>query len=260
MENLDSLERTFSDALLSGRFTYSTVVTHLGNRTNQYGEPRVIEATLISQMAEEIVSFVKGGDKHVARGIALGIVLGNPTYENMGEEFLKEKIPGYKKSGLGVALTAVMLNELCGKRIDRILKGVEDALDGKEDISEEAKAAEIACRIYNAANKRNDRDMFNSVSTMAFGKVIRATGKNGTVTSVDYIDKIDEKESEKDLIVRTPKQKEELENAYDYYCKNYSEIPEEFTSALDGYSTESIVAYYVASMRELALMKLYSAR
>lgn len=253
---MSGFEKLEEDMMLNSRFTNSSVVTDLGGKTNQYGERRNIEAVLKANMASEIVQFVKGGDQEVAKGIAVGIELGKPTYGELGEEFLREKNPDYKKSGLGVALTKVMLAGLSGERVDKILREVEKVLEGEEEISEEAKAAKIAHRIYHAANKRKDRNMFNTILTMALGKVFRATRANGTVSHVDYLDKIDEKEPEKDIIVRNPQQKEEFERAFSYYDTNYSEIPEKFTTALDGYRKESIVAYYVASMKENNLRRM----
>ncbi len=99
-------KKLYQDTILNGRFTNSKVIQDLAGKINIYGENRQIEAMLKAQSAASIIQF--RGDEEVAKGIAIGMELGKPIFEGMGEEFLKSKIPNYRKSGLGVALTRVL--------------------------------------------------------------------------------------------------------------------------------------------------------
>lgn len=250
-------KKLYQDTILNGRFTNSKVIQDLAGKINIYGENRQIEAMLKAQSAASIVQFI--GDEEVARGIAIGIELAKPIFEGIGEEFLQSKIPNYKKSGLGVALTRVLLSGLRGKRIERIYQGVEDVLEGKENISEEAKAAKLATEIYDGANKYRDRDEFRKIHTNCFYcalKQLRASKED----SIKYPEKLQElldRKSDKDRVRRNPIRKSELENGYKYYISNFSKIPEDFKKALGEYEKEAIIAYYVASMREDKIHELY---
>lgn len=250
-------KKLYQDTILNGRFTNSKVIQDLAGKINIYGENRQIEAMIKAQSAASIIQF--RGDEEVAKGIAIGMELGKPIFEGMGEEFLKSKIPNYRKSGLGVALTRVLLSGLKGKRIERIYQGVEDVLEGKEDISEEAKAAKLAVKIYDLANKIKDSDEFTDTHSGLLHFVFRGTRENGkiSISSGKYFEKLSEMKTDKDIIKRNPIRKNEIENGYKYYMSNFDEIPEDFKKALEGYEKEAIVAYYVASMKEAKIHELY---
>lgn len=129
----DLTKKLYQDTILNDRFTNSKVIQDLAGKINIYGENRQIEAMLKAQSAASIIECI-GGDEEVTKGIAIGIELGKPIFEGIGEDFLKSKIPNYKKSGLGIALTKVLLSGLRGKRIEKIYQGIEDALESKEDM------------------------------------------------------------------------------------------------------------------------------
>jgi len=253
----DLTRKLYQDTILNGRFTNSKAIQDLAGKINIYGENRQIEAMLKAQSAGSIVDFI--GDEEVAKGIAIGIELGKPIFEEIGEEFLKSKIPNYTKSGLGVALTRVLLNGLKGKRIEKIYKGVEDVLEGREEMSEEAKAAQIATEVYDNANKYKDQDEFRRIHTNCFSCVIKQmrTFKEGTIKYPEKLQELLDRKSDKDRIKRNPIRKNELENGYRYYMLKFDEIPEEFKKTLEGYEKQEIVAYYVASMREDKIHELY---
>ncbi len=250
-------KKLYQDTILNGRFTNSKVIQDLAGKINIYGENRQIEAMLKARSASSIVQFI--ADEEVAEGIAIGMELGKPIFEGMGEEFLQSKITNYRKSGLGVALTKVLLNGLRGKRIERIYQGVEDVLEGKEDLSEEAKAAKLATEIYDGANKYRDRDKFRGVHTGVMSCVYEGTEQNERVCTShpESLEELRNVKSDKDRVRRNPVRKSELENAYRYYMRRNDEIPEDFKKALEGYEKESIIAYYVASMREDKIHELY---
>lgn len=253
----DLTKKLYQDTILNGRFTNSQVVLDLAKKINIYGENRQIEAMLKAQSAASIIQFM--GDEEVARGIAIGMELGKPIFEGMGEEFLQSKVPNYTKSGLGVALTRVMLSGLKGKRIEKIYQGVVDALEGRESASEEAKAAMLATEIYDGANKFRDKDRFRGEHTAAMYSVFEGTEDNGTVCTShpEELEKFRQIKSDKDRVRRNPIRKNELENAYKYYMKKINEIPKEFRKSLEEYDTQSIVAYYVASMGESNIHEMY---
>ena len=253
----DLTKKLYQDTILNGRFTNSQVVLDLAKKINIYGENRQIEAMLKAQSAASIIQFM--GDEEVARGIAIGMELGKPIFEGMGEEFLQSKVPNYTKSGLGVALTRVMLSGLKGKRIEKIYQGVEDALEGREDVSEETKAAMLATEIYDGANKFRDKDRFRGEHTAAMYSVFEGTEDNGTVCTShpEELEEFRQIKSDKDRVQRNPIRKKELENAYKYYMKKINEIPKEFRKSLEEYDNQSIVAYFVASMGEQEVHLLY---
>ena len=253
----DLTKKLYQDTILNGRFTNAKVIQDLAGKINIYGENRQIEAMLKAQSAASIIEFQ--GDEEVAKGIAIGMELGKPIFEGIGEEFLKSKIPNYTKSGLGVALTRVLLSGLKGKRIEKIYKGVEDALEGREEISEEAKAAKLATEVYDGANKYKDKDEFRDMHTAALSGIYGGTEETGKISTDDpeILDILREKKSDKDIVRRNPIRKNELENGYRYYMSRIDEIPKEFIKALEGYGKQEIVAYYVASMREDKVHELY---
>lgn len=255
----DVIKKLYEDTILNGRFFNSTITNSLAGRLNKYGERRQIEATLKAEMAASIISSLPKGDEEVARGITIGIELGKPNFEKLGQEFLAEHIPEYTKSGLAVALTKVMLHGISGERIDEICQGVEGVLEGKADVSEEAKAARMAITIYDLSSKFKDRNDFNGVSTAALSRVFRATEKNGTVCTSDpeYLKLLSEFKSQRDVLTRNPKRKQEMNTTYKYFSTQFEKIPESFRVALDGYDTETIIAYYVASMREDEIHQIY---
>jgi len=253
----DLTKKLYQDTILNGRFTNSQVVQDLAKKINIYGENRQIEAMLKAQSAASIIQFM--GDEEVARGIAIGMELGKPIFEGMGEEFLQSKVPNYTKSGLGVALTRVMLSGLKGKRIEKIYQGVEDALEGREDVSKETKAAVLATEIYDDANKFKDRDEFRRIHTNCMYCIYDQIEESKEI-SKRYPQKLEDllkRASDKDRVTRNPIRKNELENAYKYYMQRISEIPEEFRKCLEGYDNQSIVAYFVASMGEANIHELY---
>lgn len=253
----DLTKKLYQDTILNGRFTNSKVIQDLAGKINIYGENRQIEAMLKAQSAASIIEFQ--GDEEVAKGIAIGMELGKPIFEGIGEEFLKSKVPNYTKSGLGVALTRVLLNGLKGKRIEKIYKGVEDALEGREDVSEETKAAKVATEVYDDANKYKDRDEFRRIHTNCMHCVYKQREENEEIIKKYPIqlEELLKKPSDKDRVRRNPIRKNELENGYRYYMSKFDEIPEDFRKALEGYGKQEMVAYYVASMREDKIHELF---
>ena len=254
----DLTKKLYQDTILNGRFTNSKVIQDLSGKINIYGENRQIEAMLKAQSAASIVECI-GGDEEVAKGIVIGMELGKPIFEGIGEDFLKSKVPNYKKSELGIALTKVLLNGLEGKRIQRIYKGIEDVLEGREEMSEEANAAKLATMIYDGANKYRDRDEFRDMHTAALSGIYGGIEETGIISTDDpeILEILREKKSDKDRVRRNPIRKNELENGYRYYMSKFDEIPEAFRKALEGYSKQEVVAYYVASMREDRVHQLY---
>ena len=181
-------------------------------------------------MASAIVQSLEEGDGEVARGIAIGIQLAEPNFGKLGEEFLKKKLPKYNKSKLGVALTKVMLQGVKSQRVNEIYKGVEDVLNGKEEISEEGKAAQLANIIYNDAQKIKDPKERRSKYTLAITNALEGTKKNNTVSveDVKYYDQMREKESEIKEKEISPEKTEEMEENYKYYNENFNKMPETF--------------------------------
>lgn len=212
---------------------------------------------LKAQSAASIIQFL--GDEEVAKGIAIGMELGKPIFEEMGEEFLQSKVPNYTKSGLGVALTKVMLSGLKGKRIEKIYQGVEDALEGREDVSEETKAAMLATEVYDGANKFKDRDRFRGEHTAAMYCVYKSTNHTKKVSTIhpENLEELRKMKSDRDRVRRNQIRKDELENAYKYYMQRINEIPEAFRKPLEGYDEQSIVSYFVTSMGEANIHELY---
>ena len=131
----DLTKKLYENMILNGRFTNSRIISDLSERFNIYGERRQIEALLKAETASTIVSLVPNGDEEVAKGIAIGIELSKPNFGKIGEDFLVKNVPGYTKSTLGVALTKALLSGLSGERIDKIIQGVEDFLEGRTDVS-----------------------------------------------------------------------------------------------------------------------------
>lgn len=262
--------------VINGRFFYSKVVSALEHKTNQYGEPRIVEAALKFHCASKFAKYSTKAiepeeiSEIVAKGITLALELDKPVYGDVGEAFLKKKVVDYKKGMLGLILTKLMLQkveEAVPKEKEEavrvkgiILKEAEKISKGDPDLIEEAKAAIIAIKLYDGANKYSDRNDFNSVSTSLSGKILRATRANGCVTEVPSISSLLEQEPEKKIIIRTNQNMKELEEAYLYYTENYHEIPEEFITAAEDFSRESIIAYYVASLGEPEIRKIYANR
>lgn len=260
MEEENLAKKLYQDSLLNGIFTNSEMVRNLGGRVDKYGENRQISAIHKGEMASDLVATIDK-DQEVARGIAIGMELGEPIFEEYGEEFLKSKISNYKKSSLGVALTKVMLHGLKGSRMNRIIQGVEDAIEGKEDSTDEVRAAVIAKEIYEYACKFKDSEEYSGVVTFIFGNVRRITRKKGYVSTEgleEELEKLKAKRSEKDIISRNLVRKDELEKSYEYYRKHFEEIPDEFVKPLEGYGEQEMIAYYVVSKKESELHKLYS--
>lgn len=255
----DLTKKIYEDTILNGRFSNSLVTNNLAGRLNKYGERRQIEATLKAEMAASVIHLVPNGDQEVARGITVGLELGKPNFEKMGQEFLAEHVPGYKTSGLAVALTKVMLHGLSGERIDEICQGVEGVLEGKSDVSEEAKAARMVITIYDGASKFKDRHDFNGASTAALSRVFEATEENKTVTISDheYLRLLAEFKSQRDVLTRNPRRKQEMNTVFQHFAAQFEKIPESFRTALDGYDRGTIIAYYVASMREDEIHRIY---
>lgn len=255
---VDLTKKLYQDTILNGRFTNSQVIRDLAEKINIYGEKRQIEAMLKAESAASLIECI-GGDQEVAKGIAIGIELGKPNFEDIGEEFLKSKVTNYKKSGLGVALTRVLLNGLKGKRIDKIYQGVEDALEDNEEVSDETKAAKLATEIYDSANKYRDSDEFRAIHTNCLYCAYMQTRTTKKISKY-YPDKLKsllQRKSNKDRVRRNPIRKSELETTYKYYMKRFDEIPEAFRNSLEGYDKQSIVAYYVASMGEARIHEMH---
>ena len=253
------MKRLYDDIIFNGRFTNSDVISDLAGRSTIYGESRQIAAMLKASSAKRIINSLNG-DEEVAQGIAIGIELGRPNFEMIGESFLVEKIPGYQKSILGVAMTKVMLNGLSGDRVDAIIKGVADALEEKEDISDEAQAALFASEIVDEVSKFKSGNEYSRWFSMTMLNVYKGTTTNKTVSFKypEKYEKLKNRPPEKTIIRRRPERKNELETAFDCYCSNFDALPEPFRTALETYSKEAIVAFYVVSMREGKLSALYA--
>ena len=240
----DALKRIYEDTIFNNRFLNSNIIKELEGRTNKYNNNKQVDTLIIGSLASAIVQSLEEGDGEVARGIAIGIQLAEPNFGKLGEEFLKKKLPKYNKSKLGVALTKV----------------VEDVLNGKEEISEEGKAAQLANIIYNDAQKIKDPKERRSKYTLAITNALEGTKKNNTVSveDVKYYDQMREKESEIKEKEISPEKTEEMEENYKYYNENFNKMPETFKKALkEECSKEEIIAYYVASRSEEKLHKLY---
>ena len=68
-----------------------------------YGEPKYFDIMASANSAGRRAKSL-GLDGLVAQGIFTGIGVASPTYEEIGEEFLKDTLPDYTKATYGVKL------------------------------------------------------------------------------------------------------------------------------------------------------------
>ena len=273
-ERVDSYahDDLYKSVRLTGRFTYSEVIGDLAARTDRCGEIRQIGAMQKMTCAGSIASFLpyhKRDIEDVAKGISLGIELASPNYYEIGLEFLKDKVPGYKPSMLGVAMTRIMLDGLHGEHIDYIISTVEEALDDSESKSELVKAVLAAEEIYNGVMKyrpvskdpekrKEQQRLYRRYITLAASSFYEGTQKNGYVSSNSpgLMREMAKKEPILRPIRWSQKHRDQLETAYAYYTENFEMIPEKYRSVWADLSKNEVVAFFVVSARETALRKL----
>ena len=250
---------------ISSRCFHSKLVTDLAYKTNRYGEARDHELLLKAELAESIAEHrfdltveQEKRNRTIAQAITVALELGKPAYQEIGEAFLRDKDPSYAKSRLALLLTSLLLQGIECEEKNTILQETEKILEGAPNLSEEAKAAVLAIKIYDGANKFSKRSDFATVSSVALEKVLEATKENGCITEVPYIAAITERESEKKPALRSERHRKILDSAYVHYLAHYDEIPNDFITASDGLPQECATAYYVASLRETDLMKFES--
>ena len=258
MENIDNniTQNVYEGIIFNGRYTTSEILEHLHGQKNKYGEWREAEVIVKGSFAETICKHIKGADGIVARGIAIGIELGKPTFDVYGEEFLERHIANYKKSNLGVALSKILLDGLNSDRCSKIIAGVQNILDQKGNYTDEEKIAIYAIKVYDVTNKFKGQKSATR-STILLKRIFEEYEQSGILKMPEVYDKCLNLPSEKDIIKRNPIRKEELENSYKYFLKHYDEISTNFTAPLSDYSQNEIVAFYVASREEDELHRLY---
>ncbi len=247
------LDRLHDNIIFNGRFCHSPVVYALSGKRNGYGELRKVEVVIKSEGAASLVRCASGTDDHIATGIAIGIELGKPTFGQIGEDFLKQKLPNYSNSGLGVALTSYMLEGIYTDRAKQIIQGVKRILDGEIPQTNEERAACLAIELFDAANKL-EKDGGAMYSWLLYC-VMQSTRTGGIVMfdkTEDYNELVN-LPPEKETVCYTNENAIELEAAYLYYATDLSRVPEDFVRALTGYSETEIAAYYVMSLSENAL-------
>lgn len=249
----DVLDRLQDDIIFNGRFCNSQVIRALAGKTDEYGESRQADVMLMGNGAATLAQCVPGSDDHVANGIAIGMELGKPTFGQIGEDFLKRKLPQYTNSGLGVALTKYMLHGLLIDRAKQIIAGVKRMLDGEAPQTNEERAAGLAIDLYMITHKVESKEDIYYVSLLSIARTAMETGDFSPLFESNLYPRLKNMDPEKPLIRRTEQDKQALEDAFDYYMANFSLIDKDFLWALEGYSEVEIVAYYVMSLSERAL-------
>ncbi len=255
-KNNDEMKDLYEGIIFNGRFTTSWVLRPLQGQKNKYGEWRTAEVLLKSESAKEICECIEGTDSVVAQGIAIGVELGKPTFDEYGKAFLKSHITDYKDSELGVALTKVLLGGVDSQRCSKIIQGVENVLEKRGNYTEEEKSAIGAIKVTDVTNKFEGEKRPRR-ATIILSKLREVCYEAGTVTMPDVYQKCLELPSEKDIVKRNPVRRKELESGYKYYAQHYDEIPMDFVSRLEGCNRNRIISYYVASREEELLHMIY---
>ena len=131
MERDEILEQLTEDILLNGRRCNSNIILRFSNRMDSYhNENCAIDIMSKQNLAAQFSKHLRRCDDKISSVIVCGLIFGKPIFGSIGENFLKSKIKDYRKSGLGVALTKVMLEGLSFDRISVMLNSVEHLLEG----------------------------------------------------------------------------------------------------------------------------------
>ena len=225
-----------------------------------YGEPKYFAIMARANTAGDRAKSL-GLDGLVAQGIFTGISIASPTYEEVGEEFLRDTLPDYTKGTYGSDLIRAMLSGLSNERLEKICQGVKDILDNGDSEIKEAKLASFIIKCHQLTDSFEDREMAGILSREAVSFMIEYIEDTGEYVIEDSI--IRSLESE----INDPETKHRQKNAwkvecrsdldftFEYFMNHTDEIPSEFLSYFPNMDTIKIVAYYVTTRPDTGLLK-----
>lgn len=154
------------DIIIQSSCTNHPILNQFLGKCDLYGEPKYFA---ISAHAEHAAYMAKilGLDGLVARGIYTGIGVASPTYEEVGEQFLRDTLPDYTRGTYGSDLIRAMLKGLSSERLEKICQGVKVILDYGDSEIKEAKLAELMNECYKWTDSFEDRTSAHISSSRA---------------------------------------------------------------------------------------------
>jgi hypothetical protein len=218
------------------------LMTALACQKNEYGDNRQWEVLVHSSGAGDLARSIKA-DREVTNGICIGLFCGEPLFGDIGELFLREKIPDAGLDGLGVALVKTMTCGLSYERVSVIIKSVEKLLRGGEAETQEEKAAMAIYTLRKATRNLKLQGPYYS----GYAAILeRATEEEQIVlpTAEDLAGWSMGAET-RERIEPSQEKAALLEEKFQYYKANKQEMSARFWEALSDYPEDAVIAYYV---------------
>jgi hypothetical protein len=253
------------DIIIQSSCTNHPILNQFLGKCDLYGEPKYFDimgdANSVGDKAKTL-----GLDRLVARGIYTGIGVASPTYEEIGEQFLRDVLPDYTKGTYGSDLIRAMLKGLSSERLEKICQGVKDILDYGDSEIKEAKLAALINECYRWTDSFEDRDMALITSQEAIHFLIKYIADTGKYVMEESIK--ERLKSENDDPETKHRQKNVwkaecrsvLDFAFEYFMNHTNEIPEEFLGFFQGMDKRKVVAYYVTTRPDTGLLEFFEKK
>lgn len=175
-----------------------------------------------------------GLDGLVAKGIYLGLGISSPTYEEVGEAFLRDILPDYTRGTYGTNIVRAMLKGLTSERLEKICQGVEDILDKGNSEIKEAKLIMLANKCYRLTDSFEDRGSASSLSNLSISFLLEHAEKTSDYVIEESIMRRLEERNRNPKTIHRQKNSWKLEClsildfTLEYFMNHANEIPSEF--------------------------------
>lgn len=232
------LKDIYDDAILEGTIRGASVTERYEAKIKATGHDGMAAASFIMRSVERMAE-KKGGDGILAYGIAAAIQNSSILYGTVGEEFLKQKAEQegetFSRQEYIKDLAELMLEKYRGKRKEKIMQGIDDAINDRDDNIEAAAAkAGLLTSEYGCSKEYEKSQLisenFISGKTEKFSEVIE-------VLSLANYGEITKEEAIKNLNI-----------LYRYYDKNFEELREEFPLKFENFPRAKEIAYFIANL------------
>jgi hypothetical protein len=248
------------EVVISACCTNDSILNQFLGKCNLYGEPKYVDIISHAENAGSSAESL-GMDKLIARAISTGLEIASPTYEDIGEKFLKDILKDYTKGNYGADLIKGILKKLSSERLDKISEGVKDILDTGDSNIKEARFAKFINDCYHMTDSLEDRGQAISLSLAAISISLESMKKHDKFilneNSANYT-----KEMINDPDTKHRKKNEwkfecrdNLDFAFEYFMNNTEEIPESFFEYFPGMDKRKLLAYYVTTRSDTGLLE-----
>lgn len=241
-----SPEQMIEAKLFDPQFLYRWI-----NKSDDYGENRIEKIYRKLEGAQDIALFFKL-DNFTLKSIILGCEISTPVFGELGEEFLKSKVPNYSRSKHARVLMEKFLSGINSPQKDKIVDGVSHVLNGEFTSPEES-----IVDIVNYASENTDRIASGNKQIIAYNdfiqNTIRESNKRGQLFPLKF-PSIPEKFCREKRVLDKEKTIKQLDKMYSFYINHPECIPASFKKGLE-LPDEEILAYYIASKSDSAVKK-----